>query len=158
MDKSQNLYQKEHNMQLTRWNPRMRRGLQRNLFPTLMDDFFYPLHRNESFTSGKMMPSVDIYEKDDKVFFEAEVPGFDKENLKVDVKGKVLTLSGEKKEESEEKGQSYRRERFYGSFERSFQLGFEADDDAIEAKYESGILTIAVTKPAEQQKKQIEIH
>lgn len=145
-------------MQLTRWNPRMRRGYQRNLFPTLMDEFFYPLNRDESDSFSKMMPSVDIYEKDDKVFFEAEVPGFDKENLKVDVNGKVLTLSGEKKEEKEEKGESYRRERRYGSFERSFQLGFEAGDDAVEAKYENGILTVSVAKPAEQQAKQIEIH
>lgn len=145
-------------MQLTRWNPRMRRGLQSNLFPTLMDDFFYPLNRGESASFSQMMPSVDIYEKDNKVFFEAEVPGFDKENLKVDINGKVLTLSGERKEETEEKGESYRKERRYGSFERSFQLGFEAGDDAVEAKYENGILTISVSKPAEQQKKQIEIH
>lgn len=145
-------------MQLTRWNPRLRRGFQSNFLPTLMDDFFYPLNRRDSVSFNSAMPSVDIYEKDDKVYFEVEVPGFDKENLNVDVKGKVITLSGEKKEETEEKGESYRRERKYGSFERSFQLGFEAGDDAVEAKYENGILTVTITKPVEQQKKKIEIH
>lgn len=145
-------------MHISRWNPNLNRRFQKNVFPALMDDLFYPLKRSDSFSSGRIIPSVDIYEKDDSVFFEVEVPGFDKDNLKVDIKGKVLTLSGERKVENEEKGESYRRERRFGSFERSFQLGFEAGEESVEAKYENGILTVSVTKPAEQQKKQIEIH
>ncbi len=145
-------------MQLTRWMPRHRTNLRSSLFPTLMDDFFHPLSFGESTSMSELMPSVDIYEKDNKVIFEAEVPGFKKEDLHVDVKGKIVTLSGELKIEREENESSYRKERKYGRFERSFQLGFEADGDGVEAKYDNGILTVSITKPEEQQKKQIEIH
>ena len=145
-------------MQLTRWIPRQRSNYRSHLFPTLMDDFFYPLSRSESSSLSELMPSVDIYEKDDKIFFEAEVPGFKKEDLHVDVKGKIVTISGESKSEREENENSYRKERKYGRFERSFQLGFEADDDAVEAKHDNGVLTVSISNPKEQQKKQIEIH
>jgi len=145
-------------MQLTRWRPRQRSTFRNQLFPALMDDFFYPLNRDESPSLNGLMPSVDIYEKDEKIFFEAEVPGFKKDDLHVDVTGKVVTISGESKSEREENENSYRKERRYGRFERSFQLGFEANDDAVEAKYDNGILTVSITKPQEQQKKQIEIH
>ena len=145
-------------MQLARWIPRQRSNFRSSLFPTLMDDFFYPLNRESSSAYSEFMPSVDIYEKDEKIFFEAEVPGFNKDDLNVDVNGRVVTLSGEKKMEREETGSNYRKERRYGHFERSFQLGFEADGDAVEAKYDNGILTVTITKPSEQQKKQIEIH
>jgi HSP20 family protein len=145
-------------MQLTRWIPRQRSNYRSHLFPTLMDDFFYPLNRSDSSSFSEMMPSVDIYEKDEKIFFEAEVPGFKKEDLHVDVKGKIVTISGESKSEREENENSYRKERKYGRFERSFQLGFEADGDAVEAKHDNGILTVSISKPKEQQKKQIEIH
>jgi HSP20 family protein len=133
--------------------------MHRNSFlPTLFDDFFSPVANTGTSSLNKLMPSVDIYEKDDKVYFEAEVPGFNKEDLHVDVHGKIVTLSGERKMEQEENENSYRKERRHGRFERSFQLGFEADGDAVEAKYNNGILTVAVAKPEEQQKKQIDIH
>jgi HSP20 family protein len=145
-------------MQLTRWIPRQRSNYRNHLFPALMEDFFYPSNRSESSSFSEFMPSVDIYEKDEKIIFEAEVPGFKKEDLHVDVKGRIVTISGESKSEREENENSYRRERRYGRFERSFQLGFEADDSAVEAKHNNGILTVSISKPQEQQKKQIEIH
>jgi len=126
--------------------------------PTLFDEFFSPTVNSGASSRYQLIPSVDIYEKDDKVYFEAEVPGFKKEDLHVDVHGKIVTLSGESKVEREENENSYRKERRYGRFERSFQLGFDANGDMVEAQYANGILTVAVAKPEEQQKKQIEIH
>lgn len=144
-------------MQLTRWSPRQRTGLHRSLFPTLIDDFFSPVVSSHGTLVNPFVPSVDIYEKDEKVYFEAEVPGFNKEDLTIDVKGKLITLSGEKKEEKEDDGNSYRKERRFGKFQRSFHLGFEADSETVQASYENGILTIEVPKPQEVQAKQIEI-
>lgn len=70
-------------MQLTHWNPRQR-TLHRNSFlPTLFDDFFSPMVNTGTSSLHQLMPSVDIYEKDDRVYFEAEVPGFNKEDLPV---------------------------------------------------------------------------
>lgn len=145
-------------MQLTRWNPRNRVSLRNNLFSNQFDDFFSPLTTGHAVSYNSFIPSVDIFEKDETVFFEAEVPGFKKDDLKVDVKGKIVTISGERKEEKTEGENNYRRERRYGRFERSFQLGFEADSSAVKAKYENGILTLEVPKPEEQKVKQIQIH
>lgn len=143
-------------MQLTRCTPRQRTGYRSNIFPSVFDDFFAPMVTSSTLVN-QFVPSVDIYEKDDKVFFEVEVPGFNKEDLKVDVKGKRVTISGERKVEREDDESNYRKERRYGTFERSFHLGFEADSDAIAAKYENGILTIEIPKPQEIQRKQITI-
>jgi len=145
-------------MQLTRWNPRHRVGLRNNLFSNHFDDFFSPLTHGQTVSYNSFVPSVDIFEKDETVFFEAEVPGFNKEDLKVDVKGKIVTISGERKEEKIEGENNYRKERRYGKFERSFQLGFDANSSTVKAKYENGILTLEIPKPEEQKVKQIQIH
>lgn len=145
-------------MQLTKWSPRHRLGYRRSLFPGLIDEFFAPLNSDWTVHDNAFIPTVDIYEKENRVYFEAELPGFEKDNLKVDVKGKVVTLSGERSEEKVEGENSYRKERRYGKFERSFQLGFEADSSSIKASYENGILTVEVPKPEEQKVKQIAIN
>lgn len=145
-------------MQLTRWNPRHQLRHQNTFFPGLIDDFIAPFSTPRTTGVKGFMPSVDIYEKDEKVYFEAEVPGFNKEDLHVDVETNVLTLSGERKVESSEEEHRFRKERRYGKFSRSFRLGFEADSNAIEATYENGILTVVVAKPQEQQARRIEIN
>jgi HSP20 family protein len=145
-------------MQLTRWSPRHSLGRGNVFFPGIRDDFFGPLSARQKASFSEMMPSVDIYEKDGKVTFEAEVPGFKKEDLKVDVRGKIITLSGERKTETGDEENRVRKERRYGRFERSFSLGFEADSNTVEARYENGILTIVVARPQEEQAKQIQIN
>lgn len=145
-------------MQLTRCTPRHKFGYHHNLFPGLRDDFFSSLINNNAQTNSTFVPTVDIYEKDNTIFLEAELPGFDKNDLNVDIEGKIITLSGERKEEDPEGENRYRQERRYGKFERSFRLGFEADSSTIKARYENGILTVEVPKPAEQEVKQIKIH
>lgn len=146
-------------MQLTRWTPRHRFENRNTLFPGLMDEFFAPLAGNCAVQTSNFVPSVDVFEKDDTIFFEAELPGFKKEDIGVDVKGKLVTLRGERVEEKKVEGENaLRKERKYGKFERSFQLGFEADSDSVKASYKDGILTVEISKPQEQKVKQIEIH
>ena len=145
-------------MQLTRWTPRHKVGYRSSLFPGIIDDFFTPPASDCSVPTREFVPSVDIYEKEGIVIFEADVPGFNKEDLKVDVKGRLVTISGERKEEKVEDENSYRKERRYGKFARSFQLGFEAESNTINAKYENGILKVEVPKPEGKKVKQIEIH
>ena len=145
-------------MQLTRWTPRHKFENRHNLFPGSMDEFFAPFAGNCSAQTSSFVPSVDVYEKDDTIFFEAELPGFKKEDIGVDVKGKLVTLRGERLEKKVEGENALRKERKYGKFERSFQLVFEADSDSVKASYENGILTVEISKPQEQKVKQIEIH
>jgi len=146
-------------MQLTTCNPRFVRR-QPGHSSNLLNDFFAPFggFLNEV-SAGINYPAVDIYEKDEKLVFEAELPGLDKENISVDVKGRTITLSGERQRNSEVKEESrYRKERSYGKFERTFNLPFEVSGEQIEATYRDGVLTLTVEKPEEQKAKQVTIN
>jgi len=125
----------------------------------IFDDFFAPFTVQKPLTNDPTTPIVDIYDRDDKIVIEAEMPGFDKKEIHVDVKGKSLTLYGERHQEEEKKEErSYRKERYYGRFERSFNLPYEANPDTIRANYKKGVLTLEIPKPREQKAKQITIN
>jgi HSP20 family protein len=128
-------------------------------FFRLFDDFFAPTTWNYGAEGAeRLIPSVDIYEKENKIHITAELPGVPKEAVHVDVKGRQLTISGESSDDKEVKEkESYRRERRYGRFERTFNLAFAIDSDKIEAKYENGILSLVIPRPEEQAAKQITI-
>jgi HSP20 family protein len=91
---------------------------------------------------------------------KAELPGLDEKNIEVKVANGVLSIKGEKQEEKEEKEKDYyRRERSFGSFERSFQLPDNIEADKIEANFKNGVLSVTLPKSAEaqQQAKKIEV-
>lgn len=145
-------------MYLTTYTPRF--GLKPYRRTDLFENFFAPFNSLlEDVSAGALHPAVDIYEKDGKLVFEVELPGIEKEHIKVDVQGRLLTIAGEHgvDEESKENG-GYRRERRFGKFERSFKLPFEAAEDRIDATYKNGILVLKVDKPEEQKAKQITIN
>ncbi len=89
---------------------------------------------------------TDILDKDDHYELQAELPGFQKEDIHIDVENDTLTISAEHNDEVEEKKGSYvRRERKYGSFSRSFDVsGIKAD--GISAEYRNGVLTLTLPK------------
>jgi HSP20 family protein len=90
----------------------------------------------------------------------AELPGLDEKNIEVKLANGVLSIKGEKREEKEEKRKDYyRRERSFGSFERSFQMPEGIDTDKIAASFKNGILSVTLPKSAEAQKqaKRIEV-
>lgn len=93
---------------------------------------------------------TDVSDTGDAFVLECELPGFKKEDINIGIEKELLTVSVERKSEDEEKKPNYvRRERFYGSFSRSFDLtGINTED--IVAKYEDGILTITLPKKAEE--------
>lgn len=145
-------------MHLTTCTPRL--GLKPYRRTDLFDDYLAPFNSVfQDDSNGVLQPAVDIYEKDAKLVFEAELPGIEKEKIRVDVKGRLLTIAGERTcdEESKENGR-YRRERRFGTFERTFKLPFEATEDLIDASYKDGILILKVDKPEEQKPKQITIN
>ncbi|MBR1422056.1 MAG: Hsp20/alpha crystallin family protein [Ruminococcus sp.] len=108
------------------------------------DDDFFKAPQMRSFRT-------DIKDEGDKFVMEAELPGFDKEDIKLDITGDTLTLSAEHKAEKKEENKKdnyIRRERTYGSYQRSFDLtGIDADK--IEAEYKNGILELTLPKMAE---------
>ena len=147
-------------MELIRWNPMKSLFDAPSRFDSLFDSFFFPA-RADSGQGGiwSWHPVVDVYENDAAIVVKAELPGVDKEHIRVDVEGRILTLKGERNTENEAKEENfYRRERTYGHFERSFTLPAEIDPDSIKAEYKDGVLKIEVPKPEEQKAKQITVH
>jgi HSP20 family protein len=92
-------------------------------------------------------PSADIGEKDNEYVIRADLPAVRREDAKVAVDGDVITISGERKEDKEEKTEKLvRRESFRGSFTRSFQLPKDADATRINAECKDGVLTVRIPR------------
>jgi HSP20 family protein len=103
-------------------------------------------------------PAVDIFETTESYVVKAELPGIPKEDVHITVENNVLTLKGERRFEKDETKENYHRiERTYGAFARSFTLPTRVDHDGVQAKFDSGVLTITVPKAAEAKPKKIEI-
>jgi HSP20 family protein len=108
----------------------------------LHDQLFGRIAREEGFK-----PAVDIHEDESFFTVEVEVPGMKAEDIQVDIEKNILSVSGERRLNHEEKRDGYRRvERFYGTFTRSFTLPDTVDADAIEAKTAEGVLTLRLPK------------
>jgi HSP20 family protein len=120
------------------------------------DSVFSLLDRDISTTSW---PRVDIAEDKNAYHIKADLPGLEKDELKVSVENGVLTIGGEKKEEKKEheKGRFYHYERSYGKFCRSFNLPEDAEDGSIEATYKNGVLQLTLKKSEKAQPKAIEV-
>lgn len=103
------------------------------------------------------MPLVDIAEKDHEYLITSEIPQVKKENVKVMMESGMLTISGERRFEKEEKTKYHRVERSYGSFMRSFALPEDADPSGVSAEFSDGVLQIHVRKSEAARPKQIEI-
>ncbi|MEL7340480.1 MAG: Hsp20/alpha crystallin family protein [Bacteroidota bacterium] len=121
-------------------------------FNSFFNDFF-----GEDFGvfHGGATPAVNVKEEDDKFLLEVSAPGRNKEDFKLEVNNKILTISSEWKEanETEEAGKYTRREFRYGSFQRSFTLPNTVDGYHIKAHYENGVLSLTLPKREEAKEK-----
>ena len=109
---------------------------------------FDPFADFDRFYDDRQMPSIrtDIKDKGDSFELSAELPGFNKEDIKIDIENDCLTISAERKFDDEDKKKNFvKRERFYGSYSRSFDVT-GIDTDAIEASYNDGVLTLTMPK------------
>lgn len=103
-------------------------------------------------------PAVNIWEKNGSALVTAELPGIDPEKLDISVSGDVLTLSGTSQPVDLTGGETYfRQERGIGSFKRSIQLPFSVNAQEVEARYEKGVLMIALPRMQEDLPKKIKI-
>lgn len=100
-------------------------------------------------------PPVNVWDDNDHVFVEAELPGCEQAELEVLVHGRRLTIQGRRTPPQQDKGVWHRQERGYGTFSRSLDLPSPVDSDQIEADLRSGILSIRLAKHAEVRPKRI---
>lgn len=134
-------------------------------FPSLLSDFF----DTDRFLSPRWLerefentiPSVNIRENGKEFNVELAVPGFNKNDFKVNVEDNVLTISAERKEEKKETDERFTRKEFsYNSFSRSFTLPQTVNADKVDAKYADGILKLCIPKKEEAKtlpKKEIKV-
>ena len=118
-------------------------------------DFFeeLPVKKDDFWT-----PRVDVLEDAKNYTIKADIPGIDQKDIKVTLDKHILTISGERKQELDEKKEGFHRiERSYGIFTRRIQLQAEVNSDKIEAKYVQGVLEITVPKLEVRQQKEIPI-
>lgn len=111
---------------------------------------------------GNMLrPMTDLSANDKEYTVTVEVPGAEKDDIKIEVANNIMTIRGEKKQKKEEKEKDYyRQERFYGSFQRVFSLPKDADQTDIKATFKQGVLTVTMPrkKMPKSDVKEIEIH
>ncbi|MBX9722862.1 MAG: Hsp20/alpha crystallin family protein [Candidatus Obscuribacterales bacterium] len=100
-----------------------------------------------SIDAGSVMPRIDVHETDKEIHVSAELPGLTEKDIDVSLSKDHLTLSGEKKQETEQNVKGwYRIERSYGSFARSIPLPCEVDQESCHASFKNGVLTVSLTK------------
>ena len=144
-------------MALIRWEPaRELQSIQQEmnrLFGTFVDP--------QSGVDGggrRWVPATDLVEEGDHYVLRADVPGVSEDDVKVELEDDVLTISGERKSEHEQRDNGYRRiERAWGRFARSLTLPEGVDADGIKARFENGVLEVTIPKPAERKPRRVAI-
>jgi HSP20 family protein len=112
-------------------------------------DHFFESRWEELPALGDWVPKVDVSETKDAVVVKAEVPGMEAKDLQASLQENVLTITGEKRQEKEEKDERYHRvERSYGSFTRSMRLPAGVDSGKVNAAFKNGVLTVTLPKTA----------
>ena len=145
---------------LTRWDPFRELDELNNRLGTLYGRA--PVRKDgakeETMTIAEWAPLVDIIEDEKEYLIKAELPEIRKEDVKVRVENGVLTLSGERTYEKEDKGKKYHRiERAYGSFERTFTVPEDADASKVNAEFKDGVLKVHLAKDEKAKPKAIEV-
>ena len=119
------------------------------LLSNIVDRDFWPM---------QFSPHFDLSETDNALAIRMDVPGIKPADIDIQVSGNMLTISGERKEEKEEKGRTFHRvERRSGSFSRSVMLPCAVQEDKIEAKYADGVLVVSLPKTEEAKTRKIKV-
>jgi HSP20 family protein len=108
----------------------------------------------DTFENAVWSPSIDVFRRGDDLVVRADLPGMQKDDIRIDVEDNALTLSGERKTEKEEKREGYYwHERSEGSFYRTVPLPENADADRAQAKFENGVLEVTIPAPEQQEQR-----
>ena len=124
-----------------------------NLFDEFVDDMF-PANTRKTYRQLPSIMRTDIRETDDSYVLDVDLPGFKKEDVKLQLKDGYLNITASTQstdEENDDQGKFLRRERYTGAMERSFYVGEDLTEEDVKARFEKGVLTL--TLPKEQPKK-----
>lgn len=133
-------------------------GLATGRFRNEMDRLFESFFGGPGHSGRRALPLLNVWETDDALHVEAELPGFKMEDLDLQVVGNELTIKGERRPvEESDKLVYHRQERVVGRFERTLRLPMEINADKVEASLQDGVLTVALPKAAAAKPRKIEV-
>jgi HSP20 family protein len=146
-------------MALVRWEPvRELNSLQQEmnrLFSTFFDS---PAGNGNGAGARRWVPAMDLVESDEQFILTADLPGLAEEDIKLEFEGDVLTLSGERKVDQEQRKDGfYRLERATGAFSRSLTLPEGVDVDGVSATFDKGVLEVRIPKPEQRKPRRVAI-
>ena len=146
-------------MAIARWNPYRDMMTVRDEMNRVFNEFFGRGGQDEgAWYAGAWSPPVDIYETDEALIMKAELPGFSKDDISIELKENTLIMRGERRRQDEVKeGNYHRMERVYGAFQRSFLLPTTVDQEKVKASYKDGILELRLPKVQAAQPKRIAV-
>jgi HSP20 family protein len=145
-------------MAIIRWDPFRDLVSLREKMNRLFEDAVTARGEERDMIASTWAPSVDIYETENAIIMNAEVPGIDEKDIEIKIEDNTLTIKGERKFEKETKEENYHRiERSYGSFYRSFTIPRHVDQDKINAEHDNGVLRITMPKTPESKPKTVKV-
>ena len=143
-------------MALVRWDPIRELDSLQGDMNRLFDRFFEG--RSPNGGSRRWIPAMDLVETADALVLRGDLPGMSEDDVNIEIKDGVLTVSGERRSEHEEKREGfYRVERGYGSFSRALTLPDGVDADAVHASFDKGVLEVKIPKPAKTKPHRVQI-
>jgi HSP20 family protein len=142
-------------MALVRWDPAREVDSLQSEMNRLFDTFF---GGDDTRGVRRWVPAMDLVETDDHLVLRADLPGLDQGDVSIEIKDGVLTVSGARQAEQEEKAEGFHRvERAYGSFSRSLSLPQGVDPDKVAAEFDKGVLEVRIPKPEERKPHRVAI-
>jgi HSP20 family protein len=145
-------------MALIRWEPVRELNTIQNEMNRLFNSVFDTPLPNGSAGVRRWIPAMDLVETDDDFVLRADLPGLSEGDVNIELEDNVLTVSGERKSEHEERKEGYYRvERASGSFSRSLTLPEGVNADAIKASFDKGVLEVRIPKPEERKPRKVAI-
>jgi len=145
-------------MNLVRWNPFGELSLLQNQMNRLFDTAMQGWPGEANGTTGGWTPSADIYEYDNELVVNLDLPGVDPKTVDLRVENNVLSIRGERQFDDKQNKESFHRvERSYGPFARSFTLSTSVDPEKIRADYKAGVLCITLPKAEAAKPRKIQI-
>jgi HSP20 family protein len=143
-------------MPLIRWEPAREVNTLQNEMNRLFNTFFDT--PNGGNTGRRWLPPMDLVESEDDFVLQADLPGLSESDVNIELEDNVLTISGERKAQHEERNEGYYRlERASGSFSRSLTLPEGVDPEAIKASFDKGVLEVRIPKPEARKPRKVSI-
>jgi HSP20 family protein len=146
-------------MALVRWEPARELSSLQSEMNRLFNTFFdTPTTGGNGSAARRWVPSMDLVETEEHFVLRADLPGLSEEDVAIELEDNVLTVSGERKAEHEDKKEGfYRMERSFGQFRRSLTLPDGVNADAIAATFDRGVLEVRIPKPEQRKPRKVAI-